>query len=97
MIPLVRPTTMLAILPLLLALPLLAAAAPSRLSRSDLAPAKRATLPAGWSAEGCMQDGSTRLLQGYQSSTGTNTVENCIAACSSNGYVGLREVFLDWR
>ncbi|KAF8904525.1 WSC domain-containing protein, partial [Mucidula mucida] len=46
-----------------------------------------ATLPSGWSVDqNCVEDGSTRIMQGYQSSSSSNTPANCAADCSSRGY-----------
>lgn len=45
------------------------------------------TLPTGWSYEGCWVDGAQgRILATQQPDSTTNTIESCIATCSSLGY-----------
>jgi hypothetical protein len=44
-------------------------------------------IPSGWSQKGCFSDLSTnRALTGWQSTTNTNTPENCMNACAGKGY-----------
>ncbi len=43
------------------------------------------SLPAGWTALGCLSDNSTRALTGYGFSSNQMTVDSCLSTCASQG------------
>ncbi|OSD05015.1 WSC-domain-containing protein [Trametes coccinea BRFM310] len=51
-----------------------------------LAAPPTASVPAGWTAAGCVSDNSKRALTGFSFSNDAMTVASCVSTCSSKGF-----------